>query len=154
MKTLLLAAALTVSAAGAAVLPAASAHADDLIYTGLFSNTAVGGFDAVAYHTEGAPARGSRDFTTEWRGAEWRFSSQENLDLFLTDPEAYAPAYGGYCAWAMAEGYTAKGDPNVWRIVDGVLYLNFDRNVQERWLQDIPGYIERANANYPTILQS
>lgn len=151
MKTALLAAALAFT--GAAALPAA-ANADDLIYTGLFSNAAVGGFDTVAYHTEGAPVRGSRDYSTEWNGAEWRFSSQENLDLFLADPEAYAPAYGGYCAWAMAEGYTAKGDPNVWRIVDGVLYLNFDRSVQERWVQDIPGFIARANANYPTILQS
>lgn len=135
-----------------AALPSGAAQAQDLIHTGLFNNTAVGGYDTVAYHTVGEPVRGSRDFTTEWNGAEFRFSSQENLDLFLASPETYAPAYGGYCAWAMAEGYTAKGDPNVWRIVDDVLYLNFDRNVQARWEADIPGFIERANANYPAIL--
>lgn len=152
MKTLTLALTLGLAAAGATALPATAQAADDLIYTGLFSNTAVGGYDTVSYHTGGEPVRGSRDFRTEWNGAEWRFASQENLDLFLADPEAYAPAYGGYCAWAMAQGYTAKGDPEVWRIVDGVLYLNFDRSVQEMWLEDIPGFIEAANANYPSVV--
>lgn len=153
MKLATLALAATLAASGAAFAPATGAQAaDDLIYTGLFSNTAVGGFDAVAYFTVDEPVRGSREFTTEWNGAEWRFSSQETLDLFLADPEAYAPQYGGYCAWAMAEGYTAKGDPEFWRIVDGRLYLNFNREVQERWEADIPGFIAAANANYPAIL--
>ncbi len=153
MKTFAIALTLGLAAAGTAALPSTShAASGDLIYTGLFSNTAVGGYDAVSYHTDGAPVRGSRDFRTEWNGAEWRFASQENLDLFLANPEAYAPAYGGYCAWAMAQGYTAKGDPEVWRIVDGVLYLNFDRSVQEMWEEDIPGFIEQANANYPAIV--
>ena len=151
LATLTLAAAL--STTGAAALPAASAHAaDDLIYTGLFSNTAVGEYDTVAYHTAGEPVRGERDFQTEWNGATWRFASQENLDLFLADPEAYAPQYGGYCAWAMAEGYTAKGDPNFWAIVDGMLYLNFNQEIQDRWETDIPGFITAADANYPSIL--
>ncbi|WP_440959227.1 YHS domain-containing (seleno)protein [Oceanicaulis sp. LC35] len=135
-----------------AALPTAAAFAEDPIYTGRFNNTAVGGYDAVAYHTEGAAIRGEREFSTEWRGAEFRFASQANLDLFLADPEAYAPAYGGYCAWAISEGYTAKGDPNVWNIVDGVLYLNYNTQVQERWSVDIPGHIERANANYPDLV--
>ena len=135
-----------------AALPTAAAFAEDPIYTGRFNNTAVGGYDAVAYHTEGAAIRGEREFSTEWRGAEFRFASQANLDLFLSDPEAYSPAYGGYCAWAISEGYTAKGDPNVWNIVDGVLYLNYNTQVQERWSVDIPGHIERANANYPDLV--
>ena len=152
MKTVALALTLGLAAAGAAAIPSNAQAADDLIYTGLFSNTAVSGYDAVSYHTEGAPVRGSREFRTEWQGAEWRFASQDNLDLFLANPEAYAPAYGGYCAWAMAQGYTAKGDPEVWRIVDGVLYLNFDRSVQQMWEEDIPGFIEAADANYPSVV--
>ncbi len=153
MNSASLAVAAALALSGVAALPAASAQAaDDLVYTGLFSNTAVGGYDAVSYHTVGEPVRGSRDFETEWNGASWRFSSQENLDLFLADPAAYAPQYGGYCAWAMAQGYAAKGDPSIWSIVDGKLYLNFDRTVQIRWQEDIPGHIERANANYPAIL--
>lgn len=152
MKTVALALTLGLAAAGAVALPSTAEAANDPIYTGLFSKTAVSGYDAVSYHTGDAPVRGSRDFTTEWQGAEWRFASQENLDLFLANPEAYAPAYGGYCAWAMAQGYTAKGDPEVWRIVDGVLYLNFDRSVQELWDADIPGFIEAANTNYPNVV--
>ncbi len=153
MKTLTLALALSLSATGVAALPAAAQAADDLIYTGLFSNTAVGGYDTVSYHMGGEPVRGSREFRTEWQGAEWRFASQDNLDLFLADPERYAPAYGGYCAWAMAQGYAAKGAPDIWRIVDDVLYLNFDRSVQEMWEEDIPGFIEAADANYPAVLE-
>jgi YHS domain-containing protein len=153
LASLTLAAALAVS--GGALLPVAPAQAaDDLIYTGVFSNTAVGGYDTVAYHTVGEPVRGSRDFSTQWSGAEWRFSSQENLDLFLADPAGYAPQYGGYCAWAMAEGYTAKGDPEFWRIVDGKLYLNFNQEIQDRWETDIPGFITAADANYPAILNN
>ena len=136
------------TAALLALVFSASASAQDRIYTGLFNNNAVGGYDAVAYFTQGEPVRGDRDFITEWRGANWRFASQDNLDLFLADPESYAPQYGGYCAWAMANGDFAKGDPEYWRIVDGKLYLNYDANIQQRWEADIPGFIERANVNW------
>lgn len=154
MKHALLLAAAALAVSSAAALPAAPAHADDLVYTGLFSNVAVGGYDTVAYHTRGAPVRGSREFETEWNGATWRFASQDTLDLFLADPDSYAPHYGGYCAWAMAEGYTAKGDPQFWKIVDGALYLNFNAEIQMRWEADIPGFIVRADANYPSILEN
>lgn len=155
MKFTALLAVTALSVTGAAALPAASAHAaDDLIYTGLFSNTAVEGYDVVAYHTAGEPVRGSREFSTEWNGASWRFANQENLDLFLADREAYAPQYGSYCAWAMAEGYAAKGDPQYWRIVEGKLYLNFNQEIQDRWERDIPGFIAAADANYPSILNN
>ena len=139
---------LLATAALLAVVFSASASAQDWIYTGLFNNNAVGGYDAVAYFTEGEPVRGDRDYSTEWRGANWRFSSQDNLDLFLADPEAYAPQYGGYCAWAMANGDFAKGDPEYWRIVDGKLYLNYDATIQQRWEADIEGFIDRANVNW------
>ena len=154
MKNAVLIAAAVLTVTGVTALPTSPAHAAaDLIYTGLFNNNAIGGYDAVSYHTAGEPVRGSRDFTTEWNGANWQFTSQENLDLFMADPEAYAPQYGGYCAWAMSQGYTAKGDPNVWKIVEGKLYLNFNRDVQVQWEADIPGFIELANANYPSILE-
>lgn len=131
----------------------ASANAADPIYTGIFSNAAVGGYDPVAYFTEGQPVEGSKEFTTEYKGAEWRFSSAENRDLFIGNPSAYAPQYGGYCAWAAAEGKLAKGDPAYWTIVNGKLYLNYDRKVQETWETDIPGFIMKADANWPAILQ-
>ena len=121
------------------------------IFTGLLSNTAVGGFDAVSYFS-GHPHVGSRDFVATYMGVEWRFASAENLATFEANPAAYAPQYGGYCAWAVAQGYTAKGDPNFWRIVDGKLYLNFNASVQKSWEEDIPGFIAQANENWPGVL--
>ncbi|WP_019959942.1 YHS domain-containing (seleno)protein [Woodsholea maritima] len=122
------------------------------VYTGTFSNTALEGYDAVAYHSEGQAIRGHRDFRTQWRGAEWRFVSQDNLELFLADPDRYAPQYGGHCSWAMAQGYGAKGDPLAWDIVDGRLYLNYNREIQERWQQDPEGFITQGDENYPHVL--
>jgi hypothetical protein len=122
------------------------------IYTGLLSGTAVGGYDPVAYFREGKPAPGKRDITWKWRGATWRFSSAGNRTAFQANPEAFAPQYGGYCAWAVAEGYTAKGDPKHWKIVDGKLYLNYDATVQATWQKDIPGNIARAQRNWPAVL--
>lgn len=130
------------------------AHADKApVYTGLLSNVAVEGHDPVAYFTEGRPVKGQRAFSTEYQGATFRFVSQANLDTFLADPDAYAPQYGGYCAWAVSQGYTAKGDADHWHIEDGKLYLNYNRDVQETWLEDVPGFIAAGDENWPTVLQ-
>jgi len=86
---------------------------------------AIKGYDPVAYHKEGKPVKGSNKFELKWKDATWRFASTEHRDLFRADPEKYAPRYGGYCAWAVAQGTTASVDPkNAWKIVDGKLYLN------------------------------
>jgi YHS domain-containing protein len=134
------------------LLAAAGAHADDPVYTGLFDNRAVSGHDTVAYFTEGRPVEGSREFRTEYMGAEWRFSSAANLALFEADPERYAPQYGGYCAWAVSQGYTASGDPDNWSIENGRLYLNYNDEVQATWNGDRAGFIEAANGNWPSVL--
>lgn len=132
-------------------LPAMAAKAE--FYTGLLSGTAVGGYDPVAYFKQGRPVKGSSSYSTQWKGATWRFATPENLAAFKADPEAYAPQYGGYCAWAVSQGYTAKGDPNQWTIHDGKLYLNYDAGVRETWSRDIPGNIAKANANWPQVLE-
>lgn len=128
------------------------AHAADPIYTGFFSNVAVGGYDPIAYFTEGEAVEGDQAHALEYMGAEFRFNSESNLAMFRADPEKYAPQYGGYCAWAMATGDFAKGDPHYWAIVDGKLYLNYDRKIQEKWQKDIPGFIESADARWPGVL--
>ena len=128
------------------------ALAKDPVSTGTFSSLAVSGYDPVAYFALGKPVEGSGDHEYEWNGATWRFSSAENLNSFKADPEAYAPQYGGYCAWAVANGYTAASDPEAWRIVDGRLFLNYSKDVQAKWLRDVPGNITRADANWPKVL--
>lgn len=134
-------------------LPLTAARAEKPVNTTTFTGLAVRGYDPVAYFTESKPREGSSDFSFEWNGAKWRFVSQENLNLFKASPEKYAPQYGGYCAWAVSQGYTANIDPEAWKIVEGKLYLNYDKKVQAKWEKDIPGFIEKANKNWPEILK-
>ena len=114
---------------------------------------AIKGYDTVAYFTQGKPVKGSKKFEYYWNGATWRFANAKDLALFKANPEKYAPQYGGYCAYAVAWGDTADIDPNAWKIVDGKLYLNYDKATQKKWEQDIPGYIDRANLNWPGVLK-
>jgi YHS domain-containing protein len=132
---------------------AVGAHAVEPINVGLFGRTAIDGYDPVAYFVEGRPLKGAREFTHEWRGATFRFANARNLEAFRGAPEKYAPQYGGYCAWAVSQGYTADIDPDAWKIVGGKLYLNYNRDVQRKWETDVPGHIRRADANWPALLK-
>lgn len=127
--------------------------AESEIYTAFFSSKALGGYDTVAYFSENQPVKGSNEYRTRYKGANWYFSSQKNLESFKANPEKYAPQYGGYCAWAVAEGDTAKGDPLYWTIHHGKLYLNYDETINKKWLKDIDGFITKADANWPQVLQ-
>lgn len=151
LRTLAIAAALT---AAPIVFATPAAFADKApVYTGTFSNVAVEGHDAVAYFTEGKPVKGSKTFKTTYNGAEFRFATAENLATFEAEPAKYAPQYGGYCAWAVSQGYTAKGDADHWAIVDGKLYLNYNKKVQETWNEDRPGFIASADTEWPNVLK-
>ena len=113
---------------------------------------AIKGTDPVAYFMEGKPVEGDKNFSYQWGNAMWWFKNEQNRDLFAQNPEKYAPQYGGFCAWAISQNYTATIDPNAWKIVEGKLYLNYDKRIQSRWKQDIPGHITRANRNWRDIL--
>lgn len=119
----------------------------------LFGGVAIDGYDPVAYFISGRAVEGSKAFQTTWQGAVWRFASGENRDAFVAAPERYAPRYGGYCAYAVSQGTTARIDPEAWKIVDGKLYLNLNKDIQRIWEQDIPGYIKQADANWPHLLR-
>ena len=113
---------------------------------------AIRGYDPVAYFSEGKPVEGLPEFSHEWNGAQWLFASADNLETFKQGPEQYAPQYGGYCAYAVANGYTAKTEPEAWTIVDDKLYLNYSLGVRKKWAKDIPGHIKKANDNWPGVL--
>lgn len=115
--------------------------------------TALKGYDPVAYFTDGMPVKGDTRYRHEWKGAVWLFAGEEHKALFASDPEKYAPQYGGYCAYAVSQGTTADIDPESWTIVNGKLYLNLDRDVQRLWEQDISGYIRQADRNWPAVLK-
>lgn len=121
------------------------------IYTGS-NNQAAQGYDVVAYFTAGKPIKGKADFKTEWKDTQWLFSSAKNLASFKKNPEKYAPQYGGYCAWAVANNYTARGSAHAWNIVDGKLYLNYNSSVKNTWEKDARGNIKKANINWPQIV--
>ena len=112
---------------------------------------ALRGYDPVAYFTAGAPTPGDFQITAEHNGATYRFASEENKALFVANPDAYAPAYGGYCAFGTAMGFKFDGDPHLWRIVDNKLYLNLAPGIQERWEADRANLITAANENWVSI---
>lgn len=110
------------------------------------NDLAIKGYDTVAYFKDGKALKGSETFTSQWHGMTWQFSTRENRDLFAASPEKYAPQYDGWCAWAMTESRKAVTDPEVWKIVDGKLYLNCSPAAYEKWSRDIPGNIKKADA--------
>lgn len=112
---------------------------------------AIRGYDPVAYFTEGKAVKGVKEFSYIYQLTPWYFSSAKNLEAFQKDPEKYAPQYGGYCAFGTAEGHKAPTEPEAWSIVNGKLYLNYNKAVQKEWKQDMPGYILKADQNWPSV---
>ncbi len=112
---------------------------------------AVKGYDVVAYFTANKPTPGKKDFVHVWNERTWRFASQENLELFKRAPEKYAPQYGANCAWAVAHNYTAPIDPEAWEIVNGKLYLNYNKDVRAEWRKKREEYIASGDKNWPTL---
>ncbi len=114
-------------------------------------NVAIKGYDPVAYFLDNKAVRGVQSLNAQWHNLTWYFENKKHLDLFTADPEKYAPQYDGFCAWAMTEKRKAITDPEVWKIVNGKLYLNCSLTAYEKWSRDIPGNISRADANWIDI---
>lgn len=143
---MLLGSGLALGAAAVALMPS-GARADVATENGV----ALKGYDPVAYFTDARPTRGDASISATHEGATYHFASAANRDAFRADPARYAPQYGGYCAWAVAQGYKAPIIPEAWAVVDGRLYLNASRGVQRRWQRDVPGFIATANQVWPTL---
>ena len=131
----------------------APALAKPEINKSFLGGVAISGVDAVAYFTDAKAVIGTTKFSHQWKGAEWRFKNAANRDVFAKKPEIYAPAFGGYCAWAVSQGYTAGIDPEAWTIHEGTLYLNYSKNIQKQWAQDISGNIAKGRRNWPGVLE-
>jgi len=136
----------------AVALPLPALAAKPEIFTGLVKGKGAAGYDVVAYFTMGKPVKGSPEFATQWKGATWEFSSAENLEKFKANPQAFAPQYGGHCAYGVAKGSLVKGEPEQWSIVDGKLYLNYSAGVQKTWSKDTAGNISKADGNWPGLV--
>ncbi len=152
-KSLILAAAAFGASVVAPIALTAPAQADGGVFVGVEGGAiALSGYDTVSYFQgSGTPIRGSAQFKVMHDGAAFHFSSQANADLFEENPDQYAPQYGGHCAWAMSRGSLAPGDPALYRIHGGKLYLNFNRDVQSTWLGDIDGFISKSDPAWSQI---
>ncbi|WDE02484.1 YHS domain-containing (seleno)protein [Thalassomonas actiniarum] len=115
------------------------------------NDLAIKGYDPVSYYTMSAPKMGSADYTATYKGGIYRFSNEENRDMFNKNPAKYAPQYGGYCAFGVAMEKKFDTDPLAWKIVDGKLYLNLNKDVQKKWLTDVPGYLAQSDDNWQDI---
>ncbi|MEC7309061.1 YHS domain-containing (seleno)protein [Vibrio gigantis] len=115
------------------------------------NDLAIKGYDPVAYFANEGPVKGTSEFTATYKNAIYNFANSENRDEFRANPEAYAPQYGGYCAFGVAMGKKFETDPQAWKIEDGKLYLNLDKSVQKRWLENTQEFIQDADSNWTTI---
>ena len=123
------------------------------VYKTFFGSKAIGGYDAVAYHTSQRAVKGSKHHVFHWKGANWFFSSAKNLAAFKAEPEKFAPQFGGYCAWAVAEkNQLVKIDPAVFDLVDGRLYLNYNQDTQKKWRAKRSDMIQRGTTNYRRLI--
>jgi YHS domain-containing protein len=115
------------------------------------NNVAIKGYDPVAYFTDGKPVMGKPAYKYNWNGAEWHFANEEHLEMFTENPAKYAPQYGGFCAYGMVYASYFSTQPDVWKIVDGKLYLNKNKETGEGWKKDIKGNIEKADKNWTEL---
>jgi YHS domain-containing protein len=115
------------------------------------SEGAIKGYDPVAYFVAGKAVKGDPKISFHWNDADWYFSSQENRIAFKSSPEKYAPQFGGYCAYGVSDNHKAPTDTEAWTIVDGKLYLNYNKDVRELWNKDRPACIKKANDLWPNI---
>lgn len=136
----------------AAAMIAPAGFAQDLPVYFKTDGAAMAGYDVVSYFHGGTPVHGLPEYSVLWKGAEWHFATAENRDAFEMNPRAYAPQFGGYCAYAMAQGELVSTDPTLWQVIDGRLYLTHSPEIEQMWEEDTAGYIHMAEAHWPVIL--
>nr|WP_321254188.1 YHS domain-containing (seleno)protein [uncultured Ruegeria sp.] len=113
---------------------------------------AMAGYDPVSYFVDDAPVLGHAEHSLMWKGVEWHFASAENQERFERDPRAFAPQFGGYCAYAMALGLLSSTDPLAWKVVDGRLYLVHSLAIEKVWQEDMALNIRLAEEHWPSVL--
>jgi len=133
-----------------------SAEADGRVNTGYFGGVAIMGYDPVAYFTEGQAVKGSPEFSHEFLGETWYFASAEHRNAFAANPVDYAPQYGGYCAGEIlyadvSSGITTNVEPKAWRIIDGKLYLFYDRGYAQAFEENAKEWLPKADRNWPIV---
>lgn len=109
---------------------------------------AIQGYDTVAFFTLDRATKGQPEFSHEWDGATWWFARAEHRDMFASDPERYAPRFGGYCTGGLSLGIKRVADPENWYIVDGTLHLHHSPEGREEALADLNSTLAEAEENW------
>lgn len=115
---------------------------------------ALGGYDVITFFEASGPKQGSESISAKYKDSIFLFSSEDHKKEFLKNPEKFSPKYNGFCAFGLAGGYKAKTEPEAYSVVNGELYFNYDISVQKKWLQNRNSFIEKANANWPSVKSS
>jgi hypothetical protein len=112
---------------------------------------AIGGYDPVAYFTDGQPLLGKPEFEHAWDGVRYRFVSAQHRTLFRTDPDRFAPQFAGSCAMAMSRGMKVEANPKNWLISNGRLFVFFSSDAVERFQADPQGTAAEAGKNWELL---
>lgn len=139
------------AAVASTLLMSSLTYAADIDANADINDVAIKGYDPVSYFTDSKPVKGSTEYTATYKNAIYQFSSADHRDLFRENPEKYAPQFGGFCAFGVTKERKFDTDPTAWKITDGKLYLNLNKNVQKLWLKDVPGHIASADDIWPEI---
>ncbi|OWW02408.1 hypothetical protein ATY81_21895 [Rhizobium sp. R72] len=143
---------MTAGLATALAVGASPVVADDSVNTGYFGGVAIMGYDSVAYFTEGKAIKGSEKFSYEWLGTPWHFANSHHREMFMSEPLKYAPQYGGYCTGEVSDGsVTVNVDPEAFKIVDGKLYLMYDKAHAEEFAAHPADTVARADGQWPKV---
>jgi YHS domain-containing protein len=119
---------------------------DNKVYT--TSDGAIDGYDVVAFFTDSKPVKGQEAYSCDYQGRTWHFADREHLSMFLKSPQKYVPAFGGYCAYGVAQGKRNPGNPNAWSIVNGKLYLNYNHELKNQWYKRRQEFIRQAEKKW------
>jgi len=115
------------------------------------SGIAIGGFDPVAYFIDGVASPGKGDFEASFAGAVWRFRNEGNRGAFVADPDVYMPRFGGYDPIGVARGVAVPGDPRLWLLTGGRLYLFFTADARDLFAGDAERVIAVADRTWPSV---
>ena len=115
------------------------------------SGLAIGGYDPVAFFTNGRALPGSADFEFRYAGAVWRFHNMGNRAAFAAQPEIYMPQFGGYDPIGVTRGVAVAGNPNIWLIAEQRLYLFYDRARMEKFAADAARIAAQAARKWPEL---
>jgi YHS domain-containing protein len=130
-----------------------AAHAEKTLINKDKTGLALQGYDPVAYFTDGKPVKGDAKFTASYRGATYRFASDEHKKMFEADPAKYEPQFGGYCGYAASINKISPISPHFWQVLDGRLVLQHNNKALTLWNKDVPGNLKKADENWPGLVE-